>query len=72
MRMPSVLSLLVALAAVAAEPLPRVTILATGGTIAGAGTSSTATVGYKSGAIGVEHLLAAVPELAKVATVRGE
>ncbi len=67
-----VLSLLVSLAALAADPLPRVTILATGGTIAGSGASSTTTVGYQSGALGVDHLLAAVPELTKVASVRGE
>ncbi len=59
------------LAALAA-PLPRVAILATGGTIAGSGASATATVGYKPGALGVEHLVRAVPELKRVAQVQGE
>jgi L-asparaginase len=54
------------------SPLPHVTILATGGTIAGTAASSTATVGYKAATVGVEALIAAVPELAKVARVTGE
>ncbi|HQT95171.1 MAG TPA: asparaginase [Thermoanaerobaculaceae bacterium] len=68
--------LTLALAAAAATPqpapLPHVTILATGGTIAGTAATSTATVGYKAATIGVEALIAAVPELAKVARVSGE
>ena len=47
-------------------------ILATGGTIAGQAASETATTGYQAGAIGVEELLAAVPELRDVAEVSGE
>ena len=50
---------------------PTVYILATGGTIAGTGTSSTA-ANYKPGDIGVEQLLAAVPELSNIAQVKGE
>src|SRR5450830_2114085 len=57
--------------AVAAK-LPNVVILATGGTIAGSGTDSTTTVGYTSATVGVERLIAAVPELKKVANVKGE
>ncbi|MBZ5589758.1 MAG: type II asparaginase [Acidobacteriia bacterium] len=62
---------------VAAQPapeprLPNVTLLATGGTIAGTGTTSTTTVGYKAATLGVDALVAAVPELAKVARVTGE
>jgi L-asparaginase len=49
---------------------PRVVIVATGGTIAGAAESTTA-AGYKSGAVAVETLIAAVPQLKKVADVRG-
>ena len=49
----------------AAVKLPNVVILATGGTIAGSGADSTTTVG-------VERLIAAVPELKKVANVKGE
>ncbi len=56
----------------AAERLPNVTILATGGTIAGTGASSTTTVGYSAAKLGVEKLIASVPELQKVANVRGE
>src|SRR5436190_1554977 len=60
--------------AFAAEPdkLPNVMILATGGTIAGTGASSTATVGYQSATVGVDRLIEAVPELKKVANVKGE
>jgi len=50
---------------------PTVYILATGGTIAGTGSSSTAAQ-YKPGDIGVELLLAAVPELSEIAEVKGE
>src|SRR3989441_2537770 len=61
-------------AAFAAEPgkLSNVMILATGGTIAGTGASSTATVGYQSATVGVQRLIEAVPELKKVANVKGE
>jgi L-asparaginase len=61
-------------AAFAAEPgkPPNVMILATGGTIAGTGASSTATVGYQSATVGVQRLIEAVPELKKVANVKGE
>jgi L-asparaginase len=50
---------------------PRVVILATGGTIAGAALSET-DAGYKSGAVAVDALIAAVPQLAELAVVRGE
>ncbi len=69
-------SLLFAGAGVHAEgPAPRlanVVILATGGTIAGTGASSTTTVGYTAATVGVQSLIKAVPELAKVANVTGE
>ncbi|RYE99349.1 MAG: L-asparaginase, partial [Oxalobacteraceae bacterium] len=52
--------------------LPNVTILATGGTIAGTGASSTTTVGYTAATVGVQSLIAAVPEITKVANVTGE
>jgi L-asparaginase len=55
-----------------AAPSAHVTILATGGTIAGSGATSTTTVGYTAATVGVERLIAAVPELAKVAQVKGE
>ena len=59
-------------AQVAAFKLANVTILATGGTIAGTGASSTTTVGYTAATVGVQRLIQAVPELAKVANVTGE
>ena len=52
--------------------LANVVILATGGTIAGTGATSTTTVGYTAAKVGVERLIEAVPELKKVANVRGE
>ena len=50
---------------------PSVVVLATGGTIAGAA-GSDVQAGYKSGQVGVEQLLAAVPQARKLATLRGE
>ena len=55
-----------------AARLPNVIILATGGTIAGTGASCTTTVGYTAATVGVQSLINAVPELAKVAKVSGE
>jgi len=55
-----------------APPTAHVTILATGGTIAGSGATTTTTVGYTAATVGVDRLIAAVPELAKVAQVKGE
>jgi L-asparaginase/glutamin-(asparagin-)ase len=51
--------------------LPNVVILATGGTIAGTGATSTTTVGYTAATVGVQALINAVPELQKVANVDG-
>jgi L-asparaginase type II len=64
-------SLLVAFS-VHAQKLPNVMVLATGGTIAGTGASSTTTVGYTAATVGVQQLINAVPELTKVANVTGE
>src|ERR1700682_195835 len=52
--------------------LPNVMVLATGGTIAGTGASSTTVVGYTAATVGIERLLNAVPELKTVANVKGE
>jgi L-asparaginase len=49
---------------------PRIVIVATGGTIAGAAESTTA-AGYKSGAVAVDVLINAVPQMKKFADVRG-
>ena len=50
---------------------PRVVIVATGGTIAGSAASATE-AGYQSGAVGVDILIAAVPQLKEIADVKGE
>jgi L-asparaginase len=60
------------LPALAADPLPKVTILATGGTIAGSGTSSTQLTGYKPGELTAEQLIAAVPNLKDFAGISAE
>ncbi|MCF0254375.1 MAG: type II asparaginase [Duodenibacillus sp.] len=70
----------VAAVSVAAEPAaqvqtqakPNVCILATGGTIAGSAASATQMTGYKAGALAIDVLLNAVPEIHKIANVRGE
>jgi L-asparaginase len=58
-------------APVAQQALPNVVVLATGGTIAGAAASDVQ-AGYTSGQVGVEQLLAAVPQAKKLANLRGE
>ena len=52
--------------------LPNVTILATGGTIAGAGASAINSATYAAAKVGVDKLIAGLPELSKVANVKGE
>ncbi|KAL6231854.1 hypothetical protein BDW75DRAFT_32045 [Aspergillus navahoensis] len=51
--------------------LPNITIFATGGTIAGSASSNTATTGYQAGALGIQTLIDAVPEMLSVANVAG-
>ena len=77
---PLVLALLVACAAAQAagaapqappSPLPTIVVLATGGTIAGAAATDVQ-AGYTSGQVGVEQLLAAVPQAKKLANLKGE
>ncbi len=50
---------------------PNITILATGGTIAGAAATGTQS-GYTSGAVGIDTMIAAVPGIEKLATIKGE
>jgi L-asparaginase len=57
--------------AAAAKAPARIAVLATGGTIAGAAASDVQ-AGYTSGQVGVEQLLAAVPQAKKLATMKGE
>ncbi len=56
----------------AAPKLPKVTILATGGTIAGSAASSTQLTDYKAGALTAEQLISAVPSLKDVAQLSAE
>lgn len=51
---------------------PEVTILATGGTIAGSSASKTDTTNYQAAALGIDILINAVPEMHNVAQVKGE
>lgn len=51
--------------------LPNITIYATGGTIAGSASSADQTTGYQAGALGVQALIDAVPQLCNVSNVRG-
>jgi L-asparaginase len=69
---------LLALASVAGHPAlaqdakkPTITILATGGTIAGAAATGTQS-GYTSGAVGIDTMIAGVPGITDLATIKGE
>lgn len=53
------------------KTLPRVTILATGGTIAGAGESATKAA-YTAGKLSIDILLNAVPQIHDIAQIKGE
>src|SRR4029077_14218851 len=55
----------------AAQAKPKIKVLATGGTIAGAQTSSSE-IGYKSGTFSVDDLIKAVPPLKDLADLSGE
>jgi L-asparaginase len=50
---------------------PNIVILATGGTIAGAAASGTQ-AGYKSGAVTIDAMIAAVPGISDLANIKGE
>jgi L-asparaginase len=74
----SVVSILAACAVLASVELagaqarkPNILILATGGTIAGAAASGTQ-AGYTSGAVTIDAMLAAVPGINDLATIKGE
>ena len=72
---PGALALLLALPTVQAQEAvakPNVIILATGGTIAGAGASSANSATYTAAKVGIDKLIAGVPELSQLANVRGE
>jgi len=54
-----------------AQKKPNITILATGGTIAGAAATGTQ-AGYTSGAVTIDAMIAAVPGIKDLATLKGE
>jgi L-asparaginase len=66
----SFLTLLILVMQVQAQ-LPRVIILATGGTIAGAGASSDR-AGYTAGKIPIDDLIGSIPTVKKIASITGE
>jgi L-asparaginase len=51
--------------------LPNITVFATGGTIAGSASSADQTTGYQAGALGVQTLFDAVPEIYNVSNPSG-
>ena len=61
----------VVLGAAPAWALPKIKVLATGGTIAGA-QATQADAGYKSGTFSVDDLIKAVPQLKNIAELSGE
>ena len=65
-------ALLAASAIAQAQQLPNVVILATGGTIAGAGASAANSATYAAAKVPVDKLIAGLPEIANVANVKGE
>jgi L-asparaginase len=68
----SILALLIlAMQVQAQEKLPRVIILATGGTIAGAGASADR-AGYTAGKIPIDDLIGTIPSVKKIASITGE
>ncbi len=54
-----------------AQTKPNIVILATGGTIAGAGATGTQSA-YKSGSVSIDAMVAAVPGIEKLADIKGE
>src|SRR4051812_28436910 len=54
-----------------AQQKSNVVILATGGTIAGAAATGTQS-GYKSGAVGIDTMVASVPGITDLANIKGE
>src|SRR5512145_364978 len=68
----SILALLIlTLQVQAQDKLPRVIILATGGTIAGAGASADR-AGYTAGKIPIDDLIGTIPSVKKIASITGE
>lgn len=62
---------MISISTYAADRLPNIHILATGGTIAGAGASSTGAT-YTAGQLGIDVLVRAVPQLRQIANITEE
>src|SRR5215204_1410740 len=69
-KLVSLLAFVIIIAQVNAQ-LPRVIILATGGTIAGNGASADR-AGYTAGKIPIDELVGTIPTVKKIATITGE
>ena len=67
----ALLLILASTQAALAQKKPNIVILATGGTIAGAAASGTQ-AGYKSGAVTIDAMIAAVPGISDMANIKGE
>src|SRR5689334_3524948 len=67
----SIFAVLIFVVQVQAQQLPRVIILATGGTIAGAGASADR-AGYTAGKIPIDDLIGTIPSVKKIASISGE
>lgn len=67
----SIIAVLMLVLATTAQQLPRIIILATGGTIAGSGASADR-AGYTAGKIPIDDLIGAIPQVKKVANISGE
>lgn len=68
----AVISVVVFSGTVIAQSKPNVVILATGGTIAGAGADVTNSATYQAAKVPVDKLIAGIPQLSNIAAVRGE
>src|SRR5262245_28161485 len=68
---PLIVFVLASVPALAQGKKPNVVILATGGTIAGAAATGTQ-AGYTSGAVAIDAMIAAVPGISDLATIKGE
>lgn len=66
-----ILILMTILVSAQTKPLPNVVILATGGTIAGAAATG-AQAGYTSGQVTIDAMINAVPDVKKLANIKGE
>ncbi len=71
LRKSIIVALMLTTALAYAQKLPKVIILATGGTIAGAGAASDR-AGYTAGKIPIDQLVGSIPTVKKIADITGE